>query len=73
MVTVMSKCLSRKPFIVLLENRIRQIIYTMLGENKVNNYIYVTNFNSYSTIRTMMRTFINGAYRRENDSFPKCF
>jgi len=60
MVTVMSRCLSRKPFIVLLESRIRQFIYTMLGENKVNNYIYVTNFNSYSTIRAMMRTFING-------------
>lgn len=58
----MSRCLSRKPFIVLLESRIRQFIYTMLGENKVNNYTDVTYFNSYSAIRTMIRTFIDGAY-----------
>jgi len=70
----MSRCLSRKHFIVLLESRMKQFIYTMLGENKVNNYIYVTYFNIYSAIRTMIRTFIDGAlYWGENDSFPKCF
>jgi len=35
----MSGCSTRKPLIVLLENRRRQFIYTMLGEDKVYNSI----------------------------------